>query len=382
MNILIVSHGIPSAEDPQWGSFELDQARALQNLGHKVTIAAIDGRFRKHRKQKGIIVSSFGSIRAYLYYLLPYKVLLFSSLKRKARTKMMKDLFETIKEKEGIPDIIYAHYLFSISSLDDVHKVYPQIPIVGIEHWSMLSEKKISTYNTIRGRIGYGLVNRLLSVSPSLQAQIKKHFGKDSEVVYDMIDDVFLETSINLNKSRNPFRFVSVGSLNEGKGFDVLIQAFSRISDRDAELVIIGDGAIKESLVRLIQELSLQGRVLLKGRLSHDEIVAHLSEADAYVLSSRSETFGVSYVEAMAMGLPAIATRCGGPESFMNDDCGIMVDVDDVDGLVAAMNRMEEHIDDYSPLAIREYVRSRFSGEVIAKQLESIFEEEIKAKRA
>ena len=84
----------------------------------------------------------------------------------------------------------------------------------------------------------------------------------------------------------------------------------------------------------------------------------------------------------MAMGLPAIATRCGGPESFMNDDCGIMVDVDDVDELVSAMNRMEEHIDDYSPLAIREYVRSRFSGEVIAKQLESIFEEEIKAKRA
>ena len=295
---------------------------------------------------------------------------------------MMKGLFQRIVKEQGFPDILYAHYLFSMDAARLIRKKYSFFPFIGIEHWSKVSTSDMPHDRFMSAKMAYGMVDRLLAVSPSLQAQIKKHFGKDSEVVYDMIDDVFLETPINLNKSRKPFRFVSVGSLNEGKGFDVLIQAFSRISDRDAELVIIGDGSIKESLVRLIQDLSVQGRVLLKGRLSHEEIVAHLSEADAYVLASRSETFGVSYVEAMAMGLPAIATRCGGPESFMNDDCGIVVDVDDVDGLVSAMNRMEEHIDDYSPLAIREYVRSRFSGEVIAKQLESIFEEEIKAKRA
>ena len=245
----------------------------------------------------------------------------------------------------------------------------------------MLSEKTLSPNNAIRGRIGYGLVDRLLSVSLSLQTQIRKHFGKDSEVVYDMVDDVFLQRPITLNKSRNPFRFISVGSLNEGKGFDVLIQAFTRILDHRAELVIVGDGPVREPLEKLIREMSVQERVMLKGRLSHEEIADNLSKADVYVLASRSETFGVSYVEAMAMGLPVIATRCGGPESFMNDDCGVMIDVDDVDGFVSAMNRMEEHINDYSPQAIREYVRSRFSGEEIAKQLESIFLEEIKKKQ-
>ena len=382
MRVLIVAHGIPTTNDPQWGCFEFDQARALMNCGHEVTIVAIDGRFRRQRRKIGIKHYCLKDIHAYLFFLIPLSFIPSSAIRNKVRSRMMSYLVKRVFREKGTSDVIYAHYMLRMSSLSIVKRHYPTIPIIGIEHWSELSSPKLSTSLIKSGKQAYAVVDRLLAVSPSLQAQIKKHFGKDSEVVYDMIGDVFLETPINLNKSRKPFRFVSVGSLNEGKGFDVLIQAFSRISDRDAELVIIGDGSIKESLVRLIQDLSVQGRVLLKGRLSHEEIVAHLSEADAYVLASRSETFGVSYVEAMAMGLPAIATRCGGPESFMNDDCGIMVDVDDVDGLVAAMNRMEEHIDDYSPLAIREYVRSRFSGEVIAKQLESIFEEEIKAKRA
>lgn len=381
MNILFLSHGIPSDKDPQWGCFELDQAKALEALGHKITLAAIDGRFRKGRAGRGVVYSEFGKIHAYLYYLIPFKMLGLKALRLKARSWMTRRLFGVICKKEGMPDVIYSHYLFTMGGLDLVHRDYPDIPIVGIEHWSHLSGEVLSPSNITRGIVGYGLTDRLLAVSPSLQLQIKKHFGKDSEVVYDTVDNVFLESPIKTNKPVAPFRFVSVGTLNEGKGYDVLIRAFAGMANHESELIIIGDGPEKEGILQLCKDLQVEDRIVLKGRLSHEEIVKNLTEANAYVLASRSETFGVSYIEAMAMGLPAIATRCGGPECFMNDSCGLMVDVDDVAGLTAAMDNMVEHIKDYSSEAIREYVRSRFSGEVIARQLEQIFEEVIQKKK-
>ncbi len=381
MNILIVSHGIPSKEDPQWGCFELDQARALVALGHKVTMVAVDGRFRGFRARRGISYSEFGEVHAYLLYLFPCRLLVFKNLEVKVRSRMMMHLFDAVCKKEGVPDIIYAHYLFSMGGLDLVHGKYPEIPIVGIEHWSELAKAKLAHQVLAYASIGYNLTDRLLAVSPSLQEQIKKHFGKESEVVYDMVDQYFLDVPLAKRPSgKEPFRFASCGSLIPRKGFDVLIKAFAKIKDATAELLIIGEGPEKEALKELCQTEGVASRVRFLGRIPREEIAAVYATCSAFALASRAETFGVSYIEAMAMGIPAIATPCGGPEHFMNDTCGFLVDVDDVAGLTKAMDSVEEHIDDYSPETIREYVRSRFSGEVIAKQLEQIFNEEIQKK--
>lgn len=383
MNILIFSHGVPSKEDPQWGCFELDQARALEALGHKVIVAAVDGRFRRGRSQRGVILSEFGNIHAYLYYLFPWKLLPFAALRVKVRSWMTMHLFRVICEKEGTPDVIYAHYMFSMAGLDLVHRKHPEIPLVGIEHWSHLSNDALAKLDLMYAGIGYSLIDRLLAVSPSLQFQIKKHFGKESEVVYDMVDQYFLDVPLAKQPAANePFRFASCGSLIPRKGFDVLLRAFSETRDKTSKLIILGAGPEKVRLQELAGELGILERVTFKGMVSRDEIREIYRRCSAYVLATKSETFGVSYVEAMAMGLPAIATRCGGPEHFMNDTCGLLVDVDDVAALTRAMDSVEEHIGDYSPEAIREYVRSRFSGEVIAKQLEQIFIEEIEKKKS
>ncbi|SKC41486.1 Glycosyltransferase involved in cell wall bisynthesis [Bacteroidales bacterium WCE2004] len=383
MYILIVSHGIPSKEDAQWGCFELDQARALSSLGYNVTIAAIDGRFRLLWRKIGIKTTTFEQIKAYLYFLIPLKAFVFPFLQRRIRARMFDHLFMQIVKENGVPDIIYAHYLFTIDSLKVVRKHFPEIPVVGIEHWSELCKSRVPKGLLRCGKDAYQLVDRLLAVSPSLQEQIKKHFGKESEVVYDMVDQYFLDVPLAKRPSGNePFRFASCGSLIPRKGFDVLIKAFAKIKDSTAELLIIGEGPEKEALKELSQAEGVASRVRFLGRIPREEIAAVYATCSAFALASRAETFGVSYIEAMAMGIPAIATPCGGPEHFMNDTCGLLVDVDDVTGLTRAMDSVEEHIGDYSPEAIREYVHSRFSGEVIAKQLEKIFIEEIEKKKS
>jgi len=379
MHILIVANGYPTKRNPQLGCFEKDQAEALSKLGHKVTIAAVDGRFRLYRRKIGITQYKDGNLAAYTIYYFPLAFLFYYKLRFKVRELMMLKLFDTIVKSEGMPDVVYAHYMSSMAELALVKRKY-NIPVVGMEHWSVLNKPVLNKKFIYAGNIAYGIVDKLLAVSPSLQLQLVKHFNKPSDVVFDMVNDIFFEASINENKNNKPFRFISVGSLNSWKAYDILLKAFKRLDVVDTELYIIGSGPDKEALMQLREELSLNDKVYFLGRKDKPAIIRELSEANAFVLASRGETFGVAYIEAMAMGLPVIATRCGGPESFMNEKCGLMVDVNDVEGLSAAMKEMICNIKSYRPLEIREYVRSRFSEEIIVSQIDKYLNEVIKNK--
>ena len=81
------------------------------------------------------------------------------------------------------------------------------------------------------------------------------------------------------------------------------------------------------------------------------------------------------------MGLPVISTRCGGPEYYIDGTNGILLDVDDFEGLVVAMNEIERNIDTYKPEDLREFVRSHYSGEVIARQVEDILQTAVEQKK-
>lgn len=382
MKVLIVSHGIPSKEDPQWGCFELDQAKALSNLGHKVVLVALDGRFRKQFRHVGITHSKLDGIDTYLYHLIPLSFVPTYKGRNRLRAKMMKRLFHKVVQSFGYPDIIYAHYLLRMISLSLVKKENPGIPIVGIEHWSELNKPTLSHSMMESGRNAYRVADRLLAVSPSLQSRIKEHFGKDSEVVYDMVEETFLQADLASGPGTDaPFVFASCGSLIPRKGFDVLLKAFAKTEDKNSKLIILGDGPEKANLKELAETLGISARVDFRGMVSREGIAEVYAHSSAYALATRAETFGVSYIEAMAMGLPVIATRCGGPEHFVTDRCGYLLEVDDEDALVAAMNNIQKEYGRFNPAEIREYVRSRFSGEEIARQLERIYTEEIEKKR-
>ena len=173
--------------------------------------------------------------------------------------------------------------------------------------------------------------------------------------------------------------FVAIGRLIYGKGFDLLIAAFDKLKlTTDLwELNIIGAGEEHDNLQKQINEASLQNNIHLLGYKSKEEIISFLSKSDVFVLPSRSETFGVVYVEAMALGLPVIATVCNGPEEFVTKTDGLLIPVDDVDALADAIKYMFEHYDQYDRKRIAEDCKDRFSPKVIAQQLTHVFEQTI-----
>lgn len=125
----------------------------------------------------------------------------------------------------------------------------------------------------------------------------------------------------------------------------------------------------------LIEKNELQNKVHLRGAVDRSEVALSLRKADCFILLSNSETFGVAYIEALASGIPVIATRCGGPEEFMEEQYGLLIDKGSIEQAEDAMLYMCKNIRDYNGIAISDQIRKRFSPETIAKQLMAVYEE-------
>jgi glycosyltransferase involved in cell wall biosynthesis len=132
-----------------------------------------------------------------------------------------------------------------------------------------------------------------------------------------------------------------VGRLETFKGHDVLLRAWPDFCKRhpDAILCIAGTGRELEDLQQQVAELGIGGSVRFIGYLSADEVHQWMAAADLFVLPSRSEPFGIVLLEAMAHGLPVVASQVDGiPEVLPADGDTQLVPVDNAEALAQAMN--------------------------------------------
>lgn len=387
MKILIIANGYPEINESQWGCFERDQALALKNAGHTVSIMYVDRRFRKHWRKIGKSKRSDMGLSIYGMYYLPLGWLrdkVSYRLHQKVVMWMYDILYRDYVKDHGSPDVLYAHFQWNISYVSRLRKKYG-IPLIGVEHWSGMTSETLPPLSIYQGNIAYSTADKILAVSKSLQSDIYRHFGKESTVVYDMLGQEFIASDTRTDKktesflSGGAFQFVAIGSLIYRKGFDVLIDAFakSNLAKKKCRVVIIGDGPEKMKLIKQTEEFGLSDCVSLVGRKTKDEIISIMHDSHAFVLSSRAETFGVVCIEALSQGLPNIATICGGPEEFVNERNGLLVEPNDVDALSEAMCKMFENHNQYDKVAIANECINHFSPSVIAKQLSAIFEEVI-----
>lgn len=167
-----------------------------------------------------------------------------------------------------------------------------------------------------------------------------------------------------------------IGQLRK-KGIDLLLDAFMDVKDvyPNVKLIIGGGGEGSEVLHQWIIERNLEKNVILLGALSRMETAEQMKLCNAFVLPSRYETFGVVYAEALACGKPVIGTRTGGPDSFVNDSNGILVDVGNTKQLSDAMIYMIKNFHLYDAESIRQGIVEQFSMAAISRQLMKVYKD-------
>jgi glycosyltransferase involved in cell wall biosynthesis len=152
--------------------------------------------------------------------------------------------------------------------------------------------------------------------------------GEVIELVENGVDlTVFRPARANGDESRVRPRFAFVGRLIDWKGVDILLQATAKaLHDQDLELHIVGDGSLRSELESLAAALDLKEHVAFHGYLPQEQYAPLLADCDALVLPSLFEAGGAVVLEAMAIGLPVIATKWGGPADYLDDTTGILIE--------------------------------------------------------
>ncbi len=155
----------------------------------------------------------------------------------------------------------------------------------------------------------------------------------------------------NVAHSTDAVRFVYLGRLADWKGVQFLLEAFPRVlaAAPGATLDILGDGEDRKQLEAQVNRLGLTQRVTFAGWIAASEGARRMRSADALVLPSLHECGGIVLIEAMAVGVPVIATRWGGPAAHVTDATGIRVSPDTregfIQGLADAMIRIAQSPD-------------------------------------
>lgn len=367
MKVLIVSRGLPQSDNPTFGIFELDQAKALAHEGIEVVFFAVDLRSIRRRRKFGIVKSVHDGINCYTISIplgnVPPNI--FCTVGSMALNYLYKEVFHNAAQ----PDIIHAHF-HRQGYMAAVLSKKTGIPLIITEHSSDIEKANIDPMLLEYAARGYRQAKKVIAVSRSLAKKIYDYTGVKCDVINNIVDtDLF--TPKTERKSRECFRFISVGRLEEPKKVEDLIIAFAKVCSqrKDVRLDVYGAGEKMSLAQDLIQENHLEDKVKLWGAVKRSDLPLALKEADCFILLSNSETFGVAYIEALASGIPVIATRCGGPEEFMKPEYGLLINKNSVDEAENAMLYMLDNVGCYNSKKISTEIRTRFSPESIGKQL-------------
>jgi glycosyltransferase involved in cell wall biosynthesis len=195
----------------------------------------------------------------------------------------------------------------------------------------------------------WGKDHLFLTLSTETQMELQKNFWHVHRVTLPVLSYKMLENVPARNRpmfdTRMKTRLLYVGRLAPEKGVSILIKAVASLKcqqGKEIELCLVGDGEERPALVQLVKELGLTEVVVFEGYVSFGEwLFAHYRNADIFILPSLSEGTPNVLIEAMAFGLPIVASRVGGCEELIRDRVtGILTEPGSIQSLQSAVQEL------------------------------------------
>ncbi|WP_179223061.1 glycosyltransferase [Pontibacter ummariensis] len=216
-----------------------------------------------------------------------------------------------------------------------------------------------------------------ITISPAQAALMQKQGISNIRVIPNFLNEAFFVPA-SLQTSPSPFVFLTLTTAIPRKGVDVLLKAIEDFTATAAPTEVtfrIGGNGNFAPYKEMAQALGIADRIEWFGQVNREEALKAFQESSAFVLPSFEESFGNVYAEAIACGKPVIATKCGGPESIVNETNGLLVEKDDPKGLATAIRQLINNYSHYDSHKIRRDFMSRFSSKAVLPQLHRLYQE-------
>jgi len=401
MRILAISHLFPHIENTHHGIFAARQFVALKHLGSEIVVlfptVKIPAPFKYFRKKWRNQDSNHKPIDSYklevvqVPCLRPTKDLWFCRwdgliLYLAARKKIMR------MHKENPFDIIYGRGLFPGADTAIRFSKLLEIPAVGAAIGSdvnLVPNRSRTLYRYTQWVIQN--LDGLLANGAGLADKIKEMTGRECQAAHGVVDlDVFRPAN-NIKLVRESLQIpveskvlLFAGSLKKEKGIYELLDAFSLVQKKMSGIIlyICGVGVEYDRIVKTISQLNISDSVRVIGTVEPANMHKWMQASDIFVLPSYMEGMPNVVMEAMACGVPVIATAVGGlPEAVGNSEGVILIKPKNTEQLINAIEKLAGDRNGYEKMSIaaRQTAEKKFgakaNGQKIFEYLGTVVEQ-------
>ena len=381
MHVLILPSWYPRFDGDAEGSFFRDQTHGLAEAGLKVGVVFSDlrgpGRHFQKGRPSGITIAQDGPIaevRSHGFNWSPRFMPGFEWLWLRHAERAL----SVYLDRFGKTDVVHVHSMEPAATMAARLKDRYGIPFVITEH---------STFH-LRHVVSDGVRRKCarlaqassanLAVSEVFAGKLDALYGGDWSYLPNIVSSDFLRQPL-ISLGDREFRLVSVALLSRRKRMDLVVEAVAALRARghDVALTIVGDGEERPRLEQMVSALGLEEKIEFAGLTARADVPGAMSKGRILVSASEAETFGVTLIEGMALGMPIVATRSGGPDSIVTPEVGKLVDDWSAAAIADAIEEVIRHIDRYDPAKMRAHCEARYSTSVVSDALKSIYADAI-----
>jgi glycogen synthase len=283
--------------------------------------------------------------------------------------------WRSVRQSGFDPDVLHAHFFLAGVPAVLLGKAARK-PVVVTEQWSIfLPEDPMELTRPLRAaaRFAYEHADLVLPASDALRRGIE---AQGIHARFEIVPNVVDTSLFGPNGAARNGRLLAVGLLYEAKGYEYLLEALAllRREGRDVELDVVGDGPGRADYTQLAQSLDLDGHVVFHGVVPKPDVARRMREASLFVLTSRYDNNPCVLIEAMASGLPVVATAVGGIPEVVDERSGLLAEPRSARSIADAIAAALDGIDGWDRAGIASAAAARFGRAEIGRRLADIYE--------
>jgi len=276
------------------------------------------------------------------------------------------------------PDIVHAHVYSAALPALILGRLSGAMVVVS-EHYTGFQRGLMTGYDRFTARVAFRFVDLVAPVSADLARHVHALEPRARvRVVENVVDtDVFYPAAQSHGSTADgPARLLTVAALVAKKGHADLLEALAELrGQREITLDLVGEGELRAELQERARRLGLAEAVRFHGERAKEEVADLMRQADLFVLPSLFENLPCVLIEAMASGLPSVATAVGGVPDLLDDAVGILCPPREPRALAAAISTALDQRREIDSGALADRARRRFGYEAIERIWTQIYDE-------